>query len=85
LQAKSENKYKKMQSTYPIKIQAICAKGQKPRLYLSVPMALAAAINLNPHDEVQWELIDRNELHLIRLQPSPPTTKRRATKNSTQS
>ncbi len=42
-----------MQNTYPIKIQAIRAKGQKPRLYLNVPMALAAAINLNPHDEVQ--------------------------------
>jgi hypothetical protein len=69
---------KKMQTTYPLKIQAIRSKGQQPRLYVSFPLAVAAAIGLNPGDEVQWELLDRGELHLVRLEPPPPTTKRRA-------
>jgi hypothetical protein len=72
---------KSMQTTYPLKVQAIRSKGQQPRLYVSFPLAVAAAIGLNPGDEVQWELLDRRELHLVRLQTPPPTTKRRAVKN----
>lgn len=71
-----------MQTTYPLKIQAIRSQGQQPRLYVSFPLALAAAIGLNPADQVQWELLDRGELHLVRLQTPPPTTKRRARKNT---
>jgi hypothetical protein len=70
----------KMTTSYPLKVQAICSKGQKPRLFVSFPMALAAAIGLKAHDEVQWELLDRNELHLLRLEPSPPTTKQQTPK-----
>jgi len=69
-----------MQTTYPLKIQAIRSQGQQPRLYVSFPLALAAAIGLNPGDQVQWELLDRDELHLVRLAAPPPTTKRRARK-----
>jgi len=70
-----------MPTTYPLKIQAIRSQGQQPRLYVSFPLALAAAIGLNPGDQVQWELLDRDELHLVRLAPPPPTTKRRARKH----
>ena len=69
-----------LQTTYPLKVQAIRSQGQQPRLYVSFPLALAAAIGLNPGDSVQWELLDRGELHLVRLEPAPPTTKRRAGK-----
>ena len=69
-----------MQTTYPLKIQAIRSQGQQPRLYVSFPLALAAAIGLQPGDRVQWELLERGELHLVRLEPAPPTTKRRARK-----
>ncbi len=31
-------------------------------------------------EEVQWELLDRGELHLVRLQPPKPSTTRRAPK-----
>ena len=72
------NKPEKMQSTYPLKIQAIRSKGQQPRLYVSFPLALAAAIGLEPGDTVQWELLDRTELHLVRLQAPQPQTRRRA-------
>jgi hypothetical protein len=67
-------------TTYPLKIQAIRSKGQQPRLYISFPLALAAAIGLEPGEEVQWELLDRGELHLVRPAVEVPTTNRRAAK-----
>lgn len=62
-----------MQTSYPLRVQAIRSRGQNPRLYVSFPLALAAAIGLEPGDEVQWELLDRGELHLLRL--NPPTVR----------
>ena len=55
-------------------------QGQQPRLYVSFPLALAAAIGLGPGESVQWELLDRGELHLLRSEVSPPSTRRRALK-----
>ena len=55
-----------MQAFYPLKIQAIRSKGQQARLYF--PLPLAAAIGLQAGEEVQWELLDRGELHLVRKQ-----------------
>lgn len=69
---------KNVPTAYPLKIQAIRSRGQQPRLYVSFPLALAVAIGLEPGDEVQWELLDRGELHLVRLSPPPPVAKRRA-------
>ena len=69
-----------MQMTYPLKVQAIRSQGQQPRLYISFPLALAAAIGLEPGETVQWELLDRGELHLVRQQPPSPSTRRRASK-----
>jgi hypothetical protein len=71
----------KMQTTYPLRIQAIRSKGQQPRLYVSVPLALAAAIGLEAGELVQWELLDRGELHLLRHSTPAPTTHRRASKH----
>ena len=70
-----------MQTTYPLRIQAIRSKGQQPRLYISVPLALAAAIGLEAGELVQWELLDRGELHLVRQSTPAPTTRRRALKH----
>ena len=69
-----------MQSTYPLRVQAIRSRGQNPRLYISFPMALAAAIGLQPGDEVQWELLNREELHLVRLASQPPAAKLKTAK-----
>jgi len=63
---------------YPLKVQAIRPKGSRPKLYVYIPMPLAAAIGLNPGDTVQWELLDRDELHLVRLISAPPLTPKRA-------
>ncbi len=71
----------KKQAQYPVKVQAIRSKGQKVRPYLFVPISLATAIGLEPGEEVQWELLSRDELHLVRLAAPKPSTKRRAAKS----
>jgi antitoxin component of MazEF toxin-antitoxin module len=55
-----------MQINYPIKVQVIKSQGRPVRLYVAIPMALAVAINLDPGEEVQWELDSRKQLHLLR-------------------
>jgi hypothetical protein len=77
---KTAHQSNKMPTSYPLRVQAIRSRGQNPRLYVSFPLALAAAIGLEPGEEVQWELLDRGELHLLRPQTPPPTTKARARK-----
>ena len=72
-----------MQTTYPIKVQAIRSKGQQPRFYITFPLALAAAIGVEPGETVHWELLDRGELHLVRPEVKPPSTRRRAAQNTT--
>ena len=71
----------KMQATYPLKIQEMRSKGKQPRFYVSFPLALAAAIGLEGGDTVQWELLDRGELHLVRPKVPAPSTRRRASVN----
>lgn len=69
-----------METIYPIKIQAICSKGRAERFYAGIPQALAAAIGLEAGEIVQWELLDRGELHLIRRVTPPPIARQRAVK-----
>ncbi|MGB7548113.1 MAG: hypothetical protein WBM14_10215 [Terracidiphilus sp.] len=64
-----------MQVNYPIKVQAIRTQGRPVRLFIAVPLALAAAIGLEPGEQVQWQLRSRHELNVLRL---PPPAKRRA-------
>jgi predicted phosphoadenosine phosphosulfate sulfurtransferase len=66
------------QTHFPIKVQEMRSKGKKPRYYVYLPMALASALGLQSGEEVAWELLDRDELHLIRLAPPPPSTQKRA-------
>ena len=76
---------KKMNSTetgsrparYPLKVQAIRSQGQEPRLYVYFPLPLAAALGLSAGETVQWELLDRGELHRVRLEPPAPITAQR--------
>ncbi len=64
-----------MQTKYPLKVQAIRSGKQQPRLYVYFPLPLAAAIGLEAGEQVQWELLDRGELHLIRVSPPLATAK----------
>lgn len=66
------------QVKYSLKVQAIRPKGQTPKLYVYFPIPLAAAIGLEPGEEVQWELLSRGELHLIRKRVPATTAHQRS-------
>jgi len=71
-----------MQTKYELKVQAIRSKGQQPRLYVYFPLPLAAAIGLEGGETVQWELLHRGELHLVRIHTPKPQAKQRSKKSS---
>jgi hypothetical protein len=64
-----------MQAEYEMKVQMIRSKGRATRLFVNVPLPLAAALNLQAGERVSWQLLARNELRLVRLDP-PPARKR---------
>ena len=66
------------EASYPLTVQAIRTKGQNVRFFVYLPMPLAAALGVQGGEEVSWELLDRNELHLVRSSPSRVKAKRRA-------
>jgi hypothetical protein len=66
---------------YPLKVQAIRSKGQQARLYVYFPLPLAAAIGMAAGETVQWELLDRGELHLVRPQVPPAQARHKANKS----
>ena len=49
-----KRRIEKMQTTYPVKVQAMRSQGKPPRFYVSFPLALAAAIGLESGETVQW-------------------------------
>ncbi len=66
------------EASYPLKVQAIRTKGQNVRFFVYIPMPLAAALGIQGGEEVSWELLDRDELHLVRSSPAQVKAKRRA-------
>lgn len=52
---------------FEMKVQVIRSKGQAARLFVNIPLALAAALDLEPGERVRWQLLDRSDLRLIRL------------------
>jgi hypothetical protein len=55
-----------MQAKYAIKVQVIRSKKQAPRFYVNFPLPLAAALDLEAGEPVQWQLLGRGELRLVR-------------------
>jgi len=64
------------QAVYPLKIQAIRSMGQNLRFYVYLPMPLAAALGIVGGEQVEWELLDRRELRLVRRKATPQKAKR---------
>ena len=62
---------------YPLKIQSIRSSGQNQRFYIYMPMPLAAALGIKGGEEVEWELLDRRELHLVRRKPAKLRARRK--------
>jgi hypothetical protein len=56
-----------MRAEYSIKVQAIRSRKQAPRFYVNIPLPLAAALDLEAGEQVQWQLLGQGELRLLRL------------------
>jgi hypothetical protein len=61
-----------MQAEYLMKVQVIRSKKQPPRFYVNIPLPLAAALDLEAGEAVQWQLLERTDLRLRRLAPKKP-------------
>ncbi len=70
-------------ASYPLRIQAIRTKGQNVRFFVYIPMPLAAALGIEGGEDVSWELLDRDELHLVRLEARPSMATRTAKRPAT--
>lgn len=62
-----------LQAEYVMRVQVIKSKRQPPRFYVNIPLPLAAALDLQAREEVQWQLLGRSDLRLVRLDPPPAT------------
>jgi len=56
-----------MQVRFEMKLQAIRSQGRAARLFVNVPLALAAALDMQPGERLRWQLLNRSDLRLIRL------------------
>jgi len=64
-----------MQAEYLMKVQVIRSKQQPPRFYVNIPLPLAAALDLEAGESVQWQLLERTDLRLRRLQAKNPAAR----------
>jgi hypothetical protein len=61
-----------MQAEYVMKMQVIRSQGRASRLFVNIPMPLAAALDIQAGERVRWQLLNRTDLRLVRLEaPSP--------------
>jgi hypothetical protein len=66
-----------MQAEYVMKVQVIRSQKQPPRFYVNIPLPLAAALELQAGEEVQWQLLGRSDLRLLRLKASTPKNRKK--------
>ncbi len=62
-----------MQTQYEIKVQVIRSKGRAARVFVNIPMPLAAALDIQAGERVRWQLLGRSELRLVRLESTNPS------------
>ena len=67
-----------MQAEYVMKVQVIRSKKQPPRFYVNIPLPLAAALDLEAGESVQWQLLERTDLRLRRLEAKKAPGSRKA-------
>ena len=60
------------QVIFEMKLQAIRSRGRAARLFVNVPLALAAALDMHPGERLRWQLLNRSDLRLIRLEAPEP-------------
>jgi len=66
-----------MQAEYVMKVQVIRSKRRPPRFFVNMPLPLAAALDLEAGERVQWQLLGRSDLRLNRLDAPAAKPKRK--------
>ena len=66
---------KTIQAQFEMKVQVIRSHGRATRLFVNIPLPLAAALDFQAGERVRWQLLDRSDLRLIRFN-APPAKKR---------
>ena len=66
-----------MQAQYVMKVQVIRSKRRPPRFFVHLPLPPAAALDLSAGEQVQWQLLGRSDLRLLRLHPPAPKPNRK--------
>jgi hypothetical protein len=58
-----------------MKVQVIRSRRRPPRFFVNLPLPLAAALDVQAGELVQWQLIGRSDLRLLRLEAPQPALK----------
>jgi hypothetical protein len=58
-----------------MKGQVIRSQRRPPRFFVHLPLPLAAALDVQAGELVQWQLLARSDLRLLRLAAPPATLK----------
>jgi hypothetical protein len=66
-----------MPAEYVMKVQVIKSPKQPPRFYVNIPLPRAAALDLRARELVQWQLLGRSDLRLVRLEAPPAKLRRK--------
>jgi hypothetical protein len=61
-----------MQAEYEMKVQVIRSEGRAARLFVNIPMPLAAALDLQAGERIRWQVLGRSDLRLVRLEAPGP-------------
>jgi hypothetical protein len=61
-----------MQAEYEMKVQVIRSEGRAARLFVNIPMPLAAALDLQAGERMRWQVLGRSDLRLVRLEAPNP-------------
>ena len=55
-----------------MKVQVIRSQGRAARVFVNIPMPLAAALDIQAGERVRWQLLGRSDLRLVRLAAPAP-------------
>ena len=55
-----------MEINYPTRLQGIRRKSGQVQIYANIPIPLAAALDLEPGEEIIWKVLDRTHVVLVR-------------------
>ena len=63
-----------LEDQYPTRLQGIRRQGGTVQVYANTPLPLASALDVEPGETVNWKVVDRTHLLLVRL-PEQQTLK----------